>query len=294
MTANLHLTRTQRLFPSSAIRFFTSQSDLFGRPGQAAAYRSFRPIFHPTLFDEIGRLTPNITNRMIDMCTGSGQVAYELAKEDGCLKGRKQVVGIDVSSEQLRTAKPHPNITYRQGSAEDLANENSSSVDLVTIGQGLHWIREREEFFKNVHRCLVPGGIFCTLVYQRPDVLDNERLNNAWHHLYYNLLGSSYDLGDPRSYWDVNRPDVDNSYKDYDFSPFIAQRVTVDNRVALTPEGVLGYIDSISAYQTYRQRNADLEDPKKVLKNLISEDGLENVTLNYRLRRDLAINVSCI
>jgi len=282
MTVNLNLTRTQRSFPVLAIRFFTSQKDLFGRPGQAAAYRSFRPIFHPTLFEEIGRLTPKVTDRVIDMCTGSGQVAFELAKEDGCLKGQKQVVGIDVSAEQLRTAKPHPNITYRQGSADDLSIENSSSVDLVTIGQGLHWLPRREEFFKNVHKCLVPGGIFCTLVYQRPDILDNERLNNAWHHLYYNLLGSSYNLGDPRSYWDVNRPDVDNSYENYDFSPFSERRLTVDNQVALNPEGVLGYIDSISAYQTYRQRNPNLEDPKKALENLLREEGVENVILNYK------------
>jgi len=49
-----------------------------------------------------------------------------------------QVWAVDANAEQLKQCKPHPNITFKRGCAEDTGLP-SSSVDLVTVATALHW-----------------------------------------------------------------------------------------------------------------------------------------------------------
>jgi SAM-dependent methyltransferase len=85
-----------------------------------------------------------------DCATGSGQAAQDLARTFS------RVVATDISAELLALAPPHPRIFYRVASAEESGIE-SSSVDLVTVAQALHWF-DLNRFWSEVMRVLKPGG----------------------------------------------------------------------------------------------------------------------------------------
>lgn len=60
-----------------------------------------------------------------------------------CLSISYQVIGVDVSSEQLGHVPNNcPNLETRIATAEDLSIFGPNEVDLVTIVMGLHYVDE--------------------------------------------------------------------------------------------------------------------------------------------------------
>jgi demethylmenaquinone methyltransferase/2-methoxy-6-polyprenyl-1,4-benzoquinol methylase len=118
--------------------------------------------------------------RILDVCTGSGDMAVELAKY---WRGRARVEGLDFSREligigQRKTEKlhMHDRITFREGNAESLPYD-SEIFDAVTITFGLRNIRDRLKALQEFYRVTKPGGCFICLEFSQP-------VNPVLHGLY--------------------------------------------------------------------------------------------------------------
>lgn len=94
--------------------------------------------------------------RAWDVGTGNGQVAIALAE---CFD---EVLATDPSEAQLAAAREHPRVRYRTATYDSALPD--ASVQLVTVGQALHWF-DPDKFFAEVHRVMVPGGFFAAFAY---------------------------------------------------------------------------------------------------------------------------------
>jgi ubiquinone/menaquinone biosynthesis C-methylase UbiE len=124
---------------------FASQADLYAR---------FRPTYPVALFDTVYAYAAEQGNTerrtAVDIATGSGQAAVELAK------AFDTVIGVDASPEQVKQAPPRANMRLQLGTAESTGLP-PACADLVTVAQALHWFRVAE-FYAEAARLLRPGG----------------------------------------------------------------------------------------------------------------------------------------
>ena len=129
--------------------------------GVASAYAAFRPSYPEPLFDWLASVAP--AHRLAwDCACGSGQATVPLA-------GRfLSVAGTDASLKQLANAPAIENAVYSAAAAESSPFADLS-VDLVTVGQALHWF-DLETFFSEVRRVLIPGGIVAAWTYGMPEM----------------------------------------------------------------------------------------------------------------------------
>lgn len=128
--------------------------------GHAATYAAYRPKYPAALYDWLARLAPS-AEQAWDVGTGNGQVAVGLTPHFA------KVMATDPSAEQLANAEPHARVTYRLATYDSgLADR---SVDLVTVGQALHWFA-LDEFFAEVRRVVMPGGVFAAFAYVHSSV----------------------------------------------------------------------------------------------------------------------------
>jgi SAM-dependent methyltransferase len=133
--------------------------------GVAEEYARFRPEYPPALFDWLAQAVPR-RELAWDCACGSGQATVSLADRFVL------VAGTDVSLKQLANTPAIDNTVFSAATAESspLADH---SVDLVTVGQALHWF-DLEAFFNEVRRVLVPGGVVAAWTYGLPQVDDDE------------------------------------------------------------------------------------------------------------------------
>ncbi|XP_036966500.1 putative methyltransferase DDB_G0268948 [Acanthopagrus latus] len=148
------------------------------------AYRMFEGKEHASIYQMYRPAPPdevkNIILQYLDKKKGQPHV---LAVDLGCGTGQntrlmaphfQQVVGIDISEcqvEEARAVPGYPNITYRQGTAEDLPFPDDS-VDLLTAASAAHWF-DQSRFLAEASRVLKPRGCMALLCY----TLDNTRLH---------------------------------------------------------------------------------------------------------------------
>ena len=104
----------------------------------AAAYTRFRPTYPAALFTWLAGLSGR-RELAWDCGCGNGQAALGLAPHFD------RVTATDPSREQIANALPHPRVRYAVATAENSGLE-SSSVDLVTVAQALHWF-DLERFY---------------------------------------------------------------------------------------------------------------------------------------------------
>lgn len=104
-----------------------------------------------------------------DCGCGSGQVACDLPKFF------TQVIATDISEPLLALAPPDPRVVYRAAPA-DSSGLPSSSVDLITVAQAVHWF-DLDRFWREVLRVLKPGGVLAIWGYTWPQV--NEATNHV-------------------------------------------------------------------------------------------------------------------
>lgn len=128
--------------------------------GHASTYAAFRPTYPTSLFDWLVRMAPGRAQAW-DVGTGNGQVAIALATRFDA------VLATDPSDAQLAAAAPHARVTYRR--ATYYSGLTASSVQLVTVGQALHWF-DLDAFFAELRRVLVPGGFFAAFAYVHSEV----------------------------------------------------------------------------------------------------------------------------
>ena len=122
--------------------------------------------------DKTETKTPPQLGLMVDVGCGSGQSTNVFQPYF------KEIIGIDVSLEQLNQAKKQnkfDNIKYMEGSAESIPVEDHS-VDLVLAGTAAHWF-DLPKFFAEVERVLKPDtGRLAVIGYHAPtlSLLSNE------------------------------------------------------------------------------------------------------------------------
>eukprot|EP00123_Amoebidium_parasiticum_P001570 comp12693_c0_seq2/m.7789 comp12693_c0_seq2/g.7789 ORF comp12693_c0_seq2/g.7789 comp12693_c0_seq2/m.7789 type:complete len:290 (-) comp12693_c0_seq2:400-1269(-) len=217
--------------------------DLFGRTGQAQNYAIYRPRYTASLLGRIMQTQrEDRRDKMVDIACGNGQVLAGLASNF------KKAYGYDRSEAQLQHACVLPNVTY--GRADALAIPlDDSSVDLVTIGQALHWL-PLPAFFSEVKRLLRPGGQLAVLGYGTCSIEGCREANGVFS-AYYRSLSS---------YWDCNREQLDLGFGQDEFPFEHVQRVW-ECDVRTMPVGDFGrYLDTWSAYRTWKAKHPGEED----------------------------------
>lgn len=128
--------------------------------GHAAAYAAHRPRYPEALYRWLAECAPRL-DLAWDVGTGNGQVAVGLA-------GRfARVHATDPSEEQLAHAEQHPRVVYARGTYGTSLLDDS--VDLVTVGQALHWF-DLPVFFAEVRRVLHRGGFVAAFAYTHSQV----------------------------------------------------------------------------------------------------------------------------
>jgi ubiquinone/menaquinone biosynthesis C-methylase UbiE len=162
-----------------------------------------------------------------DAGTGSGQAARSLAEHFA------EVVATDASEDQIAHAAPHPGVSYRVAPAENSGLEEAA-VDLVTVGQAVHWF-DQKTFFDEVKRVTVPGGAIAVWAYDLFSV--DESVDAVFHEFHEGV----------ERYWPPERALVARRYADL---PFPFEEIPVP-RVTMTAEWdlerTLGYLSTWSA-----------------------------------------------
>ncbi|XP_033102430.1 putative methyltransferase DDB_G0268948 [Anneissia japonica] len=138
----------------------------------AELYAKYRPTYPQPVIDRILTFMKVKANRnddyvkAVDVGCGSGQLTRDLAPYF------KQTIGVDVSEAQLKFArnlKTNTKVEYRVGSEDSIPVE-SSSVDLVTCAQAVHWFNF-SKFCGEVDRILKPSGCVALIGYTNPTII---------------------------------------------------------------------------------------------------------------------------
>jgi ubiquinone/menaquinone biosynthesis C-methylase UbiE len=209
----------------------------------AFEYSKFRPSYPAELFEHILSLVPN-RDVAWDCATGSGQVAFELARHF------KEVKASDISSTQLMHAKRAPNIEYVQAPAEETPFEECT-FDLITIAQALHWF-DFGKFFAEAERVANFDGIIAIWGYEQSKV--NPEIDAIFLDFYQNVVGD---------HWPEERTYIENMYETIEM-PFEKRRnpdfkISEDWNLA----EYMGYIRTWTAVQRFIEEHG--EDPTVAL-----------------------------
>lgn len=134
----------------------------FGRHSED--YAAYRPGFPVSFYRRIDAITGIDGTRSLDLATGPGTIALDLAERGS------NVVGIDISADQVATAtriskerKLDRRTQFAVAQAEDTGLE-ASSFDLATAGQCWHWF-DGDAVFSEMRRVLRPDGMLVIAYY---------------------------------------------------------------------------------------------------------------------------------
>jgi SAM-dependent methyltransferase len=204
--------------------------DLFS--GTGAAYARFRPRYPQALFDWLAAVSPG-HELAVDVGTGNGQAAVALAADFD------RVIGIEPGAGQLKNARPHDRVEYRQAAAEDLGLP-AGGVDLLLAAQAFHWFAAAR-FFAEAARVLRPQGVLALVTYGNCVV--EAGVDAVIDRLYRGILGP---------YWEPERRLVEIGYA-HVVQPFGAEAPpelvppTLQLGHALTCDELIGYLGTWSA-----------------------------------------------
>jgi SAM-dependent methyltransferase len=133
--------------------------------GVATSYARYRPDYPAALFDWLAEVVPR-RELVWDCACGNGQATRHLASRFA------RIAATDASLQQLASASPIENASFSAAAAET-APLAARTVDLVTVGQALHWF-DLDAFSAEVRRVLVPDGVVAAWTYGLPRVDDEE------------------------------------------------------------------------------------------------------------------------
>ena len=138
----------------------------------ATAAQVYEAFFVPALFDQwpsrvVEAACIGAGDRVLDVACGTGVLARSLAARVGA---QGSVTGLDLNDGMLEVAsRKAPQITWRQGRAEQLPFENER-FDAVVSQFGLMFFADRRAALQEMMRVLRPGGRLAVAVW---DALDN-------------------------------------------------------------------------------------------------------------------------
>ncbi|MFW6359921.1 MAG: bifunctional demethylmenaquinone methyltransferase/2-methoxy-6-polyprenyl-1,4-benzoquinol methylase UbiE [Chroococcales cyanobacterium] len=131
--------------------------------------------------------SPKAGDIALDLCCGSGDLAFLLAKE---VSNRGKVIGADFSSKQLAIAAkraseryPTPSMEWIEADALNLPFEDNT-FDCATMGYGLRNVTDIPHSLKELYRVLKPSAKAAILDFHRP----NGQLMHSFQQWYLNTI----------------------------------------------------------------------------------------------------------
>jgi len=215
--------------------------------GHADAYERYRPGYPPELYAWLAGQSSG-RRLAVDVASGNGQAALGLA---GYFEN---VTALEPSVEQLRQARRHPRIDYRQESAE-ATSLAPGSADLVVAAQAAHWF-DWPAFVAEARRVLRPGGllaIWCYGLFQCSPTID--RL----------VADFSRDVVGP--WWPRERRHVEEGYRNLVVPWPVVAAPHFEMQADWDFDAVSGYLGTWSA--TRRARTRTQRDPLDLLAALL-------------------------
>lgn len=203
---------------------------------QSAGYARHRPQYPAALFEYLAGLG----GRQLawDCATGNGQAAIALAAHFD------RVIATDASQAQLAAAIAHPGVSYRVATAED-SGLGAGTVDLVTVGQALHWF-DIPRFFAEASRVLVPGGSVAAWCYELCTV--SPACDAAVGRLYDDIVAA---------FWPPERRLIEERYAGIRFPGAEVGAPVFEMSARWTADDMLGYLRTWSACQHYLREHGD-------------------------------------
>ncbi|XP_037045122.1 putative methyltransferase DDB_G0268948 [Bradysia coprophila] len=240
-------------------------SRLFEAAVIAASYAKFRPqppatvIAHVIKYVKEGLLTehPIDLSLAVDIGCGSGQCTNFLAPHF------TTVHGFDTSANQIKHAKENnsfANVLYDVADGHSLPVMDNS-VDLVTCCQSFHWL-DTNIFYPELNRILKRNGVVALITYEMPFVVLNATHKTGEQDMTRQLIRSFYGHSKIKSYWAAKeRCLVDTAYKTV-VLPFPNQMRIDDTLISegVSASSIVGYINSWSAFQSLKDKNAKEAD----------------------------------
>ncbi|WP_407175077.1 class I SAM-dependent methyltransferase [Bradyrhizobium sp. STM 3562] len=126
-------------------------------PGLAQAYEQAGVLqFHHGKF-LIGPLAVKEGEHVLDIGAGTGRLTEFVA---GLVGPTGRVIGIDPLEYRIAIARLRQSttLTFETGRAEDLSRFDDGSFDVVYLNSVLHWIEDKAQALKEIHRVLKAGG----------------------------------------------------------------------------------------------------------------------------------------
>jgi len=217
---------------------------------QAKEYAKYRPDYPDELFHYLSQVSPS--NKLAwDCATGSGQAANGLANYF------KKIIASDASANQVQNAFNNENIIYKVFPAEK-AEIESSTVDLITVAQALHWF-DFNKFYSEARRVLRKKGIIAVWLYNLVEISDT-----------IDPVIKRFDEEILKDFWPPERQLFYDEYKSIPF-PF-EQLSPPEFRMTAnwTVENLLGFLSTWSAVQNYieKEKSNPVDLVKSEIKNL--------------------------
>ena len=209
----------------------------FGK--QASVYATGRPGYPDGLYQWISE-SCNGHQCVWDVGTGSGQAARSLTAYFD------HVHATDISNEQIKSAKPHSQITYFTTPAH-ISTLPDETVDAVTVATALHWFAD-ETFWAEVRRVAKPNALFAAWTYTLPS---SETTAQA------DFLDPVLNLIDP--YWAKGNRLCMAGYTGKNLNcPYLTRPVpTLDAGGIWTAQKLVNFAESWSAHFRARQDGLD-------------------------------------
>lgn len=128
--------------------------------------------------------------RILDIATGTGDLAIELAKGNP-----KQITGIDIAGEMLKIAREKVKkadldkiILFRKAGAEKIPFSDNQ-FDYVTVAFGVRNFEDLEKGLSEMLRVLVPGGRAAILEFSKPEGMIFKHIYSLYFKLILPLVG---------------------------------------------------------------------------------------------------------
>jgi SAM-dependent methyltransferase len=200
---------------------------------QSAQYARHRPQYPAELFRFLANLTTR-TRRAWDCATGSGQAAIALSNHFD------EVIATDASAAQIDAAVAHAGVSYRVAEAGS-SGLDDASVDLVTVGQALHWF-DIESFFAEATRVLDRDGALAVWCYELCKV--TETCDAVVDELYTDIVGAL---------WPPERRLIEERYAGIIMPGHELDAPILDMQISWTVADMLGYLRTWSACIRYER-----------------------------------------
>lgn len=205
--------------------------------GQSACYARYRPHYPAELFRFLAGLAEDHSLAW-DCATGNGQAAIALSAHF------ERVVATDASSAQIEAAVAQAGVTYRVAAAES-SQLDADSIDLITVGQALHWF-DLESFFAEAERVLTSDGVLAAWCYELCKVSD--ACDAVIDKLYTEIVGE---------FWPPERRLTEARYAGITLPGQPLKSREFQMGAAWTAADMLGYLRTWSACARYREAHGD-------------------------------------